>query len=859
VSYDPAIPTLSDVVGHDWGDRVSAVEEIEAYITKLAQSSSKVTLVPYAESWEGRTLNYLLISAKENMARLENIQKGTKQLAYPSDSKEVDPLIASLPSTVWLLYGVHGNEISSPNAALLTAYHLSAARENELVASILQNCVVIIDPLQNPDGRARFVSHLQQTQGRWPDKDSQAAEHNEIWPSGRPNHYLFDMNRDWFARTQPETRGRIKTYLEWFPQIVIDFHEMGGDSTYFFGPPAKPFNPELTGAQLQWLTRLGRNNAKWFDRMKIDYFTREVFDSFYPGYGEDWPMFHGSIGMTYEQASARGLLLLRDDETTLHFRQSVKHHFIASLATLESAAQHRTELLEYFYEYRVSAQSETSDTAVQEFILTPGSDPNRAADLAANLVAQGIEVRYADAPFGNERAFDYFNRAPREIEFPKGSFLVSTSQPAGRLVRSLLGQHAAIDEEFLAEQKRRLEKHLPHQFYDLTGWSLPLLFDVECYMTETPSQVKATRLGSEPALQGGMQGNRSQLAYLIPWGTHSAARFLAALYRHQIRVHSADKPFSIGGVDFIRGSLIVKVKDNREELFQQLSRLALECGVQVFSTDSSWVETGINFGSNQVRYLKRPRIALAYHLPTRASSTGAARFLLEQSYAYPVTAVHTYQLREAELSRYNVLILPDDAGGQFSYSALLGVEGAALIREWVKQGGTLVTIGGASEWLTEKGVALLATTLAKRPSGNSKGGTAKPETEREAEDKPDQTEEDPPAIPGAIVQVNLDPEHWMTAGYGNRTNVLIASSRALLPLKLDKGRNLAVYSPREELLLSGFMWEESKELLPGKAFLLHQKLGKGSVIAFAEEPTFRAFTKGLELLFMNAVFFGPSH
>lgn len=861
VSYNPEVPALEDVVGHAWGERVSSVEDIQDYLARLTQATANVVLVPYAESWQGRALSYMIVTSRANMDRLGQIKKGIHQLAFPSrNSSGIEALLEDLPSIVWLLYAVHGNEISSPDAALLTAYHLVAAREDPLVDGILENCVVIIDPLQNPDGRARFVSYLQQTQGRWPDKDSQAAEHNEIWPSGRPNHYLFDMNRDWFARTQPETRGRIETYLEWYPQIVIDFHEMDGDSTYFFGPPAKPFNPDLTDAQFDWLNRLGRNKAKWFDRLQIDYFTREVFDSFYPGYGEDWPMFHGSIGMTCEQASTRGLLFLREDETILSFRQAVKHHFTASLATLELASANRRELLEYFYNYRSSAEAGSGTQSIQEFILTPGSDPNRAAKLASNLVSQGIEVHRAEKPFQNEKAFDYFDSSRRSIEFPKGTFLVPVNQPAGRLVKTLLGQDAPIEEEFLREQERRLERRLEQQFYDLTGWSLPLLYGVECYLSESLSQVQTARVGKELTVQGGIKGARSKLAYLIPWGTHSAVRFLAALHRQGIRVHSSDKPFSIGGVDFPRGSLIVKVRNNPEDLFDRLAKFASECGVNVFSTDRSWVDSGVNFGSDQVRYLKKPGIALAYHEPTSSSSTGATRFLLEQSFSYPVTLIHTYELGGADLSRYNVLILPDDSSERFGYTPLLGVKGISRLKAWVQEGGTLLAIGGASKWLTEGEVKLLETTTEKRPRKIEDPEENESESVDDHQKKSDSEDEELPIpVPGAILRVNLDQDHWMTMGYGDRTNVLVNSNRVFRPLKLDKGQNIAVYSPPEELLLSGFMWEESKELLAGKAYLMHQKIGKGRVIAFAEDPNFRAFTESLTLLFMNGVFFGPSH
>lgn len=299
-TYDPSVPTLEQVVGHRVGERVSSYGEIERYINRLAEYSPKVEIVPYAKTWEGRNLYLLTISSEANIQRLATVKEGIRKLAFPDpNGAKPTQLLQDLPAVVWLAYGVHGNEISSPDAALQTVYHLLASQNDPLVESILNNCVIIIDPQQNPDGRDRFVSFFRQATGRWPDGNRDSTEHSEPWPGGRSNHYLFDMNRDWFAMTQPETQGRTRMYQEWYPQVFADLHEMGGDSTYYFAPPAKPLNPVLTPSQQDWLQKLGANNGKWFDKMQFDYFTREVFDSFYPGYGEGWPMFQGSIGMTY--------------------------------------------------------------------------------------------------------------------------------------------------------------------------------------------------------------------------------------------------------------------------------------------------------------------------------------------------------------------------------------------------------------------------------------------------------------------------------------------------------------------------------------------------------------------------------
>jgi len=867
--YSPSIPTLRQVVGHDWGEKITMHHEAVAYLNALQSAAgSRTRLIRYAESWEGRALYLLVIGSEENIARLDAIKAGMQKLSDPrrTGRAEADSLIASLPAIVWLIHGVHGNEISSTDASLMTAYHLLAAQNDEIVSASMRNTLVLIDPMQNPDGRDRFINYYRQNLGRVPDGDLQSAEHNEVWPSGRVNHYLFDMNRDWFAQTQPETRGRTRVYLEWFPQVVADLHEMGTNSTYYFAPPALPWNPNLTRTQLDWLTRFGRNNAKWFDRFGFDYFTRENYDSFYPGYGEGWPLFHGSIGMTYEQASVRGLVADRDDQSRIRYWDSVHHHFIASISTIESAGTSREALLRHFYDYRRTAIEEGGKEAVREFIITPGNDPNRAARLAGLLMQSGIEVRRTAAAFTNPRTRDYFGGELQQREFPAGSYIVSLAQPAKRLARTLLDKQTSQDREFLDEQRRRNEKRQNEEFYDVTAWSLPLIFDVQCYMAEQSSSVQSAVLIDPPAPAGRLTGGQAGLAYLIKWGTQSATSSLADLFRQDIRVYSSDLQFRIGSDVYPAGSLIVKVKDNPTDLHQRMVRLVADHGVDVVATDSAWVDEGPNFGSNNVTFLKRPRIAIAYNTPTSPNSVGWLRYVIEQRYGYPVTTIRADQLRSADLNKYNVLILPDTFSG---YDQQLG-DGAAL-KTWIQRGGTLVGIAGAMNWMIGEKVNLLATKREKRGGADSpesakddeKDGSAAAATARAAGQtdevqraiQPD--EEFPSSTPGAILRVRVDNSHWLGFGYGDTTTVMVDSNRVYSLLKLDKGTNVARYLDPAGFFVSGFMWDDAKRLIPNKAYLVHSRLGRGNVIGFAEDPNYRAFMDGLNLFVINAIFQGP--
>ncbi len=854
--YDPAIPTLKKVVGHDFGEKITMHHEAEKYMTALQQAAgSRLKVIKYAETWEGRSLYVMVIGSAANISKIEEIKAGMQKLADPRKitTNEANSLITSLPSIVWFICGVHGNEISSVDSALITAYHLLAAQNDEVATLAMKNSIVLIDPMQNPDGRDRFINYFRQNTGRFPDGDLQSAEHNEVWPGGRTNHYLFDMNRDWFTQSQPETRGRTKTYLEWFPQVVADQHEMGTNSSFYFAPPALPWNPNLTKTQLDWLTRLGRNNAAWFDKFKFDYFTREGYDSFYPGYGEGWPLFHGSIGMTYEQASVRGLVANRDDQTTMLYRDSVHHHFIAALATVESTAKNREALLRHFYDHRRTAIEEGKNDTIKEYIFTPGSDPNRAARLAATLMMSGIEVKRADAAFSNPQTRDYGDGQLQARDFPAGSFVVSLAQPTKRLLKTLMDKQTDQDKEFLDEQRRRNKLRQPEEFYDVTGWSLPFLFDVQCYVAEQASSAQATVLKELPKPAGQMRGGPAKLAYLISWGTQSAASALADLFRQDVRVHSYDKGFKLNGTNFPAGSLVIKLKDNPSNLHERMMKLAADHGVDVYSTDSSWVEDGPNFGSSNVNYLPRPRVAIAYNQPVSGNSVGWLRYLVEQRYGYPVTTIRTDQLRFSDLSKYNVLVLPDG-----NYSQMLG-DGASL-REWVQRGGTLIGVAGATNWLADEKVNLLATKREKRekpdPKGEKKDDASKPDPVEKAIEPAD---EFPSTTSGAILRVRVDASHWLGFGYGDTTTVMVDSNRIFSLVKLDRGTNVAVYQPEDKFFASGFMWDDARKQLPNKAYLIHSRVGRGNVVGFAEDPNYRAFMDGLNVMFLNAVFLGPGH
>ena len=853
-SYDSRIPTLEQVVGHAAGAQISSPEQITEYLKALADAApDRTRLVQYATSEEGRPLHVLAIGSPERMARLEEAKAGLARLADPRvlDGGEADDLLSRLPVVVWLYHGVHGNEISSPEAALALAHHLLAAEGDADVDLVRREAIVLVDPLQNPDGRARFVASNRLAQGPWPDPEPASAEHVEPWPRGRSNHYLFDMNRDWFAQTQPETRGRLRVALEWHPQVAVDLHEMGGDATYYFAPPAAPANPHFAESQHAWHDRIGRAIAAKFDEQGVAYFVREVYDSFYPGYGETWPMLHGAVGMTFEQASARGLVYRRTDETTLTYLDGIRHHFTAGLATTATAARARETMLRDYLEFRRAAVR-AGEVGVRHYVLLPGRDPARARRLDELLARQDIEVLVADEELH-----------AGELRFPAGSFVVPLAQPAGRLVRNLLDPRVDMPREFLEEQERRLEKRLRGEIYDVTAWSLPLVFDVECVGIETAATGRTSAWA--PLAPSASALDDAKVAWLLPWGTGTAGAVVEAL-EAGLKVRVAEEGTTIGDQTFPAGTAIVRRAENGDDARATLGRIAARHHAEVTALDSGYPERGVSLGSFKVRPLKAPRVLLAWDTPTSSQSAGWARWVLERRYGQRVSVVRVSSLSRVELDRFDVVVLPSG-----DYGEALGKRAVGRLRAWVQEGGTLVALAEAARWLTTADVGLLATTTELRsgcpdrePDDEEAG--ARPETCGAQKDEPYDLEaavlperERPEAIPGALLRVQLDGEHWLAAGTDGQIQAIVDSRRVFSPLKLDEGRNVGVYEGADDVVASGFVPDPARDLLAQKAFLMHQPLGRGHVVAFAEDPNYRGYAEATELLFMNAVLLGPAY
>ncbi len=840
--FDPTIPTLEKTLGYAPGTRITSPEDAVTYLRALAEAApDRMRIVEYARSWQGRPLHYIILTAPQNTARLETIQADLATIGQGRPGNG-----SALPVT-WLAYSVHGNEISPADAALMMAYHLLAAQSDPRAQKIMNETIVIIDPVQNPDGRARFVHNFRTALGLAPAGDRQAAEHNEPWPSGRVNHYMFDLNRDWFALTQPETRGKVKAILDWHPVVVKDVHEMGGDSTYFFAPAARPINPNITQAQLRGYALIGRNNARYMDALGEPYFTREDYDLFYPGYGDTWNTHHGAIGGTFEQGSARGLVWTRRDGTTLTYADTVRNQFVTSFSAAEAVAENAELFLTEYANYRAANANGAAGRGT--YVIDLATRRWNAESLGRRLAAQGVSVLRRDGP-----------ASACGVNYPQGYLAVPQAQPAARLVRSLLDADTPLPRDFVLEQEERRDNGFEHELYDVTAWSIGMMSGTKVSLCG--AGVAGDPLEDTSPIAPVAEGSGT-FGIAVPWSDSGQARLVTLALREGIEGRSSAEAFIMEGRTFPRGSVIFPAGSNTPAKMARLGELAREIGAHTVALQSSWVDDGPNLGSSAFVRLSLPRVAMAWDDGVSQLSAGALRFVLEQRLGLPVVPIRTNQFARVDLSDYDVLIVPDG-----SPAGVMGTAGVANVREFVRRGGVMVAIGEAINAFARGDDALLSTkreaALGRDPEEAEKAadtGLAKAEEISDEAAYQALIEDQgalPDTLPGALLNTAPDRENFLSAGYDNGAIVLASGTDIFTPLDRSQGINVMRFASADQLVASGYVWEENRRQLAFKPYMMAQPSGRGMTIGFAQDPSTRAFLDGLDLLIANAVLIAPS-
>jgi hypothetical protein len=844
--YDPAVPTPRSVLGYEIGERFTPHHLLARYLARLAATSRRIRLDTVARSFEGREVFLVIATSEANQARLDQIRADAARLADPRGASpaELAAVVARVPAIVWLGYTVHGGEASGAEAALALVYQLAAGRDAE-TRLVLDSTVVLIDPLQNPDGHERHVEDVTRARGAGGASDvptgAGAMVHQGSWPGPRGSHYGFDLNRDWFILSHPETRGRIATFRRWWPQVAVDLHEMGPNSTYYFAPPMQPINKNVPANIAHWWDVFAAANAAAFDAHGWSFFRREDFDEFYPSYGDSWPILNGAVGMTYEEASSGGGAIRRQDGTVLTLHDAAWHHYTTSWATLLTAARRARERVQDYLAFRQSAVSD-AERGPMRTVVVERDDQGRADSLAALLVANGVEIGRLRSAVDVRDATAYGDVAARAARFAAGAYVVDLAQPQGRLAKALLEPDAQLDSSFIAEELERRRTAQPDRFYDLTAWSLPYDFRVRAWWTRAPvlpvDPVGAASLGPRPPAPG---GEPARYAYAFAPGSEASLRLLGSLLADSVRVSFAPRPFREGTERFPWGAFLVRVAANAASVHEVVRREADAAGARVVALGTALADEGPDLGSNLVFPVKAPRVALVGGAPVSGTSFGFAWYALDQRLHYPVTTVNVSSLAGLDLGDFDVLILP--SVGAAALERVLGEGGRDRLGAWVRNGGTLVALDAATSWLAGEKTGLARLRLRRDTTrADSAGGAPLPA-----------------AVPGAIVRLIGDTLSPLLAGVDPEVPALVTSDRIYNPPKdLRPGEAVLRYAPLARLRLAGYLWPEVPARLAESVYLWTEEIGRGRVVAFAGEPNFRDLTRGLLPLFANAVFIGPS-
>jgi hypothetical protein len=873
--YRADVPTPDSLLGYGPGDRQTQYGAQQAVLDRLvAASAGRAVFEDIGVTEEGRRMRVVLISSPANIARLEAIRADLARLTDPraTTPEEARAIVARTPIAVFLSYSIHGNEPAGFEAAMWVAYQLVAS-ESPNTRALLDSTLVIVNPSANPDGHERFAVWYNSV---FVGSDEPAGfEWSEPWSIwGRYSHYRFDMNRDMVALSQAPVRAMLGAMRRWNPQVVVDLHST--TEQYFFPPFAEPVNANIPAAALRWISVFGRGNASAFDRYGWQYFTRDVFDGFYMGYFDASPTVAGATGMTYETDGGKALKRRRDDNTVITFREGIAHHYVASLATVETAAQNRTARLQDFADFYRSAVADARTARMKRIIVLPDNDPTNAARLATILLRRGIQVRRLASPYAAAAAHSYMSpAAATRHAFPAGALVVDLDQPQGRLARALLEPDPEVPASFRARELEKYARNLrrgdaegeDYDFYDVTAWSLPLTLGLDAFWTEDLSPVTGDTLvltGADPvrALEpaGGVSG-RAASAYVFPNDREASAELALALLDEGFVLNVSTEPLRADGTTYPRGTFVARVTRNPETLHARIAALATETHVPVTAVQSAFPDSGrVGVGSEEVRPVFRPRILVAAGDGVSQTSYGALWYFLERELHYPFVPVRLSSLGRLRLADYNVLILPGGSPGRIKDE--MGTGGVERLKAWVKDGGLLLAYDGAALFPSSKGVELSSVKRLgeKGDEGNGKDAKTK------GDSLPAGTDLTPPLaspladttavqpLPGTIFRAALDRTQWLTYGYERaELPVMISGGTFLTPSK--DGANPVAFVA-DSLRLGGFVWPNTERSLKGTIWAAVESQGRGSVVLFADDPLFRAFWRGTARLVTNAVLLG---
>ncbi len=812
------LQTPSEFLPHELGEHFIQHHLVVDYFEHVGENSDHIKVEEYGRTNQNRPLILAYVSSKENLANLEQIRKNNliRTGLIKGEIKEKEPI-----AIVWLGFGVHGNEAGATNSSVATIYEL-ANKNNKDVQSWLKNTVVIVDPSLNPDGYSRYAHWNTGITNRVPNPHVHSREHDEPWPTGRVNHYLFDLNRDWAWATQVETQQRLKQYKKWMPHINVDAHEQGYNDEFYFAPAAQPYHEYITNWQGDFQTEIGLNHTKYFDKEGWLYFTREIFDLFYPSYGDTYPTFNGAIGMTYEQAGhgQAGRAILIENGDTLKLMDRIEHHKTAALSTVEVSSVNAKRLVSNFEQY-FKDSNEGKIGKYQTYIIKGSNGRTKIKELTKLLDQHQIQYGNANSTSKGVNSFNFQTGKNKSISIEKDDLVVSVKQPMSVLTQVLF------------EPKSKIVDSLT---YDITAWSLPYAYGLEAYATTQSIGVKDTYEVDEYKK---LNISETPYAYLAEWKSMQNIRFLGDILKKGIVVRAAKADFEMNGKQYGAGTLVILKIDNQKKLGAEFDKIvqasAAKMEQELDAAQTGFVTSGHDFGSSFVQIVKMPQVLTLSGDHVGRNDFGQVWHYFEQELQLPINVVDAHDLRSVNFGDYTTLIMPN---GWYSDMDTATVE---KIQSWIRSGGKLIAIGRAINSLQGKpGFSIKRKTGEKASSPVAKVGCYA-QQERSAIIN---------QIPGAIYKTTMDNTHPL--GFGLTDTYFSLKTSGAAYEYLDNGWNVGFLE--ENPMFSGFVGQNVQNRLQKTLSFGVQDMGRGHVIYMIDNPLFRGFWKQGQFLFGNALF-----
>jgi hypothetical protein len=811
-----AQPLLSptDFLGYAPGTQFTPHHQLMAYFQHVEKSRpGNMRLINYGKTNEGRPLAVAVVGSPENMRMLEDIQKNNLRLCGFLNDK---PGNSMMPVVVWLSFNVHGNEPSSSEVAISLLYDL-VEQTNDSIRQWLKNTVAIIDPCLNPDGRDRYVQWYRQTRGSQPDPQPFTREHREPWPGGRGNHYMYDLNRDWAWQTQVESRQRMSLYHQWMPVIHADYHEQMENSPYYFAPAAEPYHDAITPWQRRFQVMMGKNHATYFDRQGWLYFTREYFDLFYPSYGDTYPIFNGSIGMTYEQAGhARAGLSILVDEDTLTLVNRIRHHHTTALSTIQMASGNASALNKAFQAYFKDARTIGSGS-YSGFLIRKKSSAHW--EQLVSLLSYN-KIEYQELESGTAiSGFHYPTMGVQRTVTENGDLWISVKQTQGNLVRVLFEPYSELADSAT---------------YDITSWALPFAYGLDAYAIEKAVGLKTRSTSNATVATQSVTPVNEVYGIIGNIRSTQDAVMVSKALQAGIRIRYSEKELVVSGKLFPRGSPIILSSENKPQM-TRLTELMRKYVAEWTVLSSGLMESGVDMGSDKIHMLRSVRVALVVDESCSSTSVGDIWHYFDKELQYPLHLISSKELQSALLKQMDVLIFPD---GQHKVLA----DKESVLKQWVKDGGRIIAMEQSVESMItgEWGVKW------KKSTDNDDNNKLTPERYEDRERNALSSN-----TPGAVYKLKLDHSHPLAFGYPSHYFTLKQSSQLLE----TNATSWNVGWIDASGYVSGYVGSEARKQMKEGTLIAAQEIGRGQVVYFVDNPIFRGFWENGKRLLFNAVFY----